>query len=77
MNKIELVKQSVQMYIDAKTKRIEELQKDIKDSANCYDVINMVTFLPGKLRDLEKAMDELRMYNEQMRALEFIESDEE
>lgn len=75
MTKIELVKQSVQMYIDARTKEVEELQKEIKESASRYSAYDMVTFLPGKIRDLEKAMNELRMYNEQLKALNFIESE--
>lgn len=75
MERIELVKQNIKFYIEDRQKTIEELQKDIRDCASRYEAYDMVTFLPGKIRDLEKAMNELRMYNEQLKALNFIESE--
>lgn len=74
--KLEMVKRNVQMHIDMRTEEIERLQKDIRDCANRDRAYDMITFLPGKLRDLENAMEQLRIYREQMQALEFLEGEE-
>lgn len=72
MTKIELVKANVQMYIEARTKEVERLQAEIKESASRYSAYDLITLLPNKIKDLEQAMNELKMYKEQMKALEFI-----
>lgn len=76
MEKIELVKMNTQMFIDMRKEEIERLQKDIKDCANRYSALDMVTFLPNKIKELEKNMEELKMYEEQMKALEFISKED-
>ena len=76
MTKMDMVKQNVQMYINIRTEEIEKLQKDIKDCANQYGALDMITFLPNKIKDLEKAMVQLKMYQEQMKALEFLEKED-
>lgn len=73
MTKLELVKANVQLYIEMREKEIADLEKDIKESVENYDAYRMATFLPGKLQALQKAMDELKLYRNQMDALEYID----
>lgn len=76
MTKIELVRANVQMYIEERTKEVERLQAKVKESASRYSAYDLTTLLPNKIKDLEQAMNELKMYKEQMKALEFISKED-
>lgn len=56
-------------------KLIDRYAEDIKEYTKTCTPENMAMFLPGKIRELDEAINRRRKYTEQLNMLQFIQKD--
>lgn len=78
--KIERLNFRIQMIdneLEYKTKRLEAMTKELKESVAKYDTYSIVTFVPGYIRQIEELDREIKSLKEQKRMLLWIAKEEE
>lgn len=78
--KIERLNFRIQMIdneLEYKTKRLEAMTKELKESVAKYDTYSIVTFVPGYIRQIEELDHDIKNLKEQKRMLLWIAKEEE
>lgn len=78
--KIERLNFRIQMIdneLEYKTKRLEAMTKELKESVAKYDTYSIVTFVPGYIRQIEELDQDIKNLKEQKRMLLWIAKEEE
>ncbi len=70
--KIATVIQDIENHMKWEQGSIEKQTEDIREYIKTCTPENMVMFLPGKIRDLEEAINNRKKYAEQLNMLQFI-----
>lgn len=72
MKDLTTVIEKLQREVEWRTNDIAKLQGEIKTKVNHYNALEMITFLPGDLKSLEKLMNDLKNTSEQLQMLKYI-----
>ena len=78
--KIERLNFRIQMIdneLEYKTKRLEAMTKELKESVAKYDTYSIVTFVPGYIRQIEELDQDIKNLKEQKRMLLWIAKEED
>lgn len=75
--KLEAMIKGVKVRIEWEQENIDRCMKEIKEKAQCDDPINVAMFMPGKVRELQKAIDRKDKYSEQLDMLKYLMRNEE
>lgn len=67
----------IESQIKDLTERLEALTRDLKEAVAGYDTYNIVTFVPGYVRQIEELDREIKALKEQKRMLLWIAKEEE
>lgn len=63
--------------LEYKTKRMEAMTMELKESVAKYDTYSIVTFVPGDIRQIEELDKDIKNLKEQKRMLLWIAKEEE
>ena len=69
--------QMIENELEYKTKRLEAMTKELKESVAKYDTYYIVTFVPGYIRQIEELDRAIKSLKEQKRMLLWIAKEEE
>lgn len=78
--KIERLNFRIQMIdneLEYKTKRLEAMTKELKESVAKYDTYSIVTFVPGYIRQIEELDQDIKNLKEQKRMLLWIAKEDD
>lgn len=75
--KLEGMIKSVKMRIEWEQENIERCMKEIKEKAQNDDPRNIAMFMPGKVKELQEAIDRKDKYSEQLDMLKCLMRNEE
>ena len=70
--KLEAMIKSVKMKIEWEQENIERCMKEIKEKAQNDDPRNITMFMPGKVKELQEAIDRKDKYSEQLNMLKYL-----
>lgn len=73
--KIEIAIADTKNRIQWEQELIDRFTEDIREYAKTCTPENMATFLPGKIRELDEAINRRKNYTEQLNMLQFIQKD--
>lgn len=78
--KIERLNFRIQMIdneLEYKTKRLEDMTEELKESVAKYDTYSIVTFVPGYIRQIEDLDQDIKNLKEQKRMLLWIAKEDD
>lgn len=78
--KIERLNFRIQMIdneLEYKTKRLEAMTMELKESVAKYDTYSIVTFVPGYIRQIEELDQDIKNLKEQKRMLLWIAKEDD
>lgn len=74
--KMETMIMIAKIHIESEQKNIDRCMERIKDRANGNDPKNIARFMIGDAEELQKAIDRMEKYKEQLEMLEYLISEE-
>ena len=74
--KMEMMIMMAKIHIEFEQKNIDRCMERIKDRANGNDPKNIARFMIGDAEELQKAIDRMEKYKEQLEMLEYLISEE-
>lgn len=75
--KVQQMIETTKLSIKWEQKTIDRCMEQIKEQAQCDKPYNIVSFMPGYIRELQEAMNRQKQYAEQLNMLEYLIRDEE
>lgn len=73
--KIEIAIADTENHIKWEQELIDRYTEDIREFTKTCTPENMAMFLPGKIRELDEAINRRRKYTEQLNMLQFIQKE--
>ena len=73
--KLKSVIENMENNIKWEQELIDRFTEDIREYTKTCTPENMATFLPGKIRELDEAINRRKKYAEQLNMLQFIQKD--
>ena len=71
-NRIDVRLEMIESKIESLTKRLEALANEMKEAVAKYDTYQIVTFVPGYVRQIEELDKEIKALEEQKRILLWV-----
>ena len=67
----------IESRIKSLTERLEAMTRELKEAVAKYDTYSIVTFVPGRISQIEKLDQEIKTLEEEKRMLVWIRGEEE